>query len=343
MSPLSSLSSSSSCSSSSLLIETAHRRRIQADLLKLQDLLDKAPTDPLSNLLRKWHTSFWKAFNTKGAVDLVVEKQFLDLLKEILIDPISRKPLKEEAVLGSEGQTYNLETLQFFQASVEEPFKNRSPLDVESSVPFSFSPHPILREFLLFLNKTTSAPLSQKERIQKIRELTKYRQERSPILQDHNQKFLHIKAAISEVVSLSFQEVQRKIEQSGEALQNEIGDVKQQQEEILAALQNQAEERSSEAQECKERIARLKEKIQQCEKILSDVEYGQKVLECEIESVRRAQKKQESSWSKELLKVVIITGACALGSLALGKIAAELSFAPLASGNGASLTASFAL
>lgn len=151
------------------LRETVVRRILSQDLVTA--LRNEAVNDPLTNLLREWHTDFIRALDIAvrrggGAVEYTTN-HYIELLGRILIDPVTGAPLEEEVFLGSDGRTYSRMTLYMFRNGVPVRYRNRSPLDPMNEAVFTAEPHPVAGTFVRWLSLRD--PLFGDERIRERR------------------------------------------------------------------------------------------------------------------------------------------------------------------------------
>lgn len=121
-------------------------RKIRAELAEIkQEVLHQGQTDGVSQKIATWLEVFETAFKADAANDEDLKpllKQSIFLMQRLLTCALSGGPLKEgDVVLGSDGWLYSQNVLAQHQATLAEPYKNRSPLDLKNPAPFTAAPH----------------------------------------------------------------------------------------------------------------------------------------------------------------------------------------------------------
>ena len=135
--------------------ETAFRRRIYVELQRLQDILiDNPMDDEMTESIRVWVGEFKSALLLRRVEAQIVFDEFVPLLQELLRDPIYHAPLDKKALLGSDGYTYGKITLTVYLASIPEEERHRSPINGENPGNlFTTEPHPFAREMVKWLEE----------------------------------------------------------------------------------------------------------------------------------------------------------------------------------------------
>lgn len=116
---------------------------------------NNAHNDNTTIQLRMWVDNFQRALNHPRANADEIRATFIQLLREILFDPLyDNTLLEEDAVLYSDGNTYNKRTLEIHQCKPGVD-SNRSPARQNDPAPFAIvaNPHPNVREAVQWLKK----------------------------------------------------------------------------------------------------------------------------------------------------------------------------------------------
>lgn len=132
--------------------EVLPRLAMNAEIAGIRHLLDQHQNlqDPMSQDIRSWFENFSTFLRTNEDVESV-KTQYIQLLQQLLVDPIAQAPLDEEAVLGSDLNTYGNRSLRVYLSSVPESIRHRCPLDINNETPFTTTPHPIVRYMTVWL------------------------------------------------------------------------------------------------------------------------------------------------------------------------------------------------
>jgi hypothetical protein len=153
------------------------RRQIYAELAEIRDLLPRY-NDRLSQDIAVWHSNFDLSIHTNADEEPILQN-YMRLLLEVLRDPISQRPLDENCLLGSDGYTYQRETLERFGEHSPAQLRNRSPLNVNDPTHLEVRAHPLVQHLLQWHRSRSGtavapsqqpAPLTHQERLQRIRD-----------------------------------------------------------------------------------------------------------------------------------------------------------------------------
>ena len=136
------------------------RRQYTVELLDIHacvvQALQSGLHDTMTHLIDNWQHGFRYALRT-NANEHEVGAYYISLLQQILRDPISDEPLNENAVLGSDGNTYSPISLNVFFLSLPDIYRNRSPLELEFENPAPFvtypHPHPVVSHLIGWLRR----------------------------------------------------------------------------------------------------------------------------------------------------------------------------------------------
>lgn len=152
------------------VIDTAIRRRLQAELTRIGDLIAETHfDDAMTRRIGAWRERFFNSLRLNINVE-VIQAEFIGLLQEFLVDPSSQTPVDEEAILGSDGRTYSNMTITLYNHSAPEALRGRSPLEPENAARFTYVPHPIVRHMTRWLSDH-GALLRSEETERRYREL----------------------------------------------------------------------------------------------------------------------------------------------------------------------------
>jgi len=122
----------------------ALRRRLHVELIQLQEEIARSGLrDEMTRHIAKWQEDFREALNVADVE--AVYKEYIQLLQELLFDPITFAPLDLNALLGSDGHTYGQMGLAVFALAVPKKYRDRSPLDAGNPAPLRVQPHPVAR------------------------------------------------------------------------------------------------------------------------------------------------------------------------------------------------------
>ncbi len=145
---------------------------VEAELREIKTVLERFSFlhDPLTESVRNWHREFSKFVRSDIYRNQVGRKEFLEkteaefvtLMQEILIDPVTFTPLDNQALLGSDGNTYANYHLNIYYSQVDYRYASQSPLAPEANVPFYTEPHPVARFLVDWLVKRHSFPISDR-------------------------------------------------------------------------------------------------------------------------------------------------------------------------------------
>jgi len=141
-------------STDSAVHDTGIRRRLVHELSELDRVIKRLNfTDEKTGQIKNWHSSFSNALRSYRNENEVLA-EYIRLLQEILIDPMTQAPLDKRSVLGNtanDKNTYSWLTLTVYWEATSEVYRRRSPLDPENPTPFSFTPHLVVHAFLEWL------------------------------------------------------------------------------------------------------------------------------------------------------------------------------------------------
>lgn len=121
-------------------------RKIRAELAEIkQEVLHQGQTDDVSKKITTWLEVFESAFITDATKDSDLKpllQTSILLMHRLLTCALSGCSIREgDVVLGNDGWLYSQKALAEHQATLTEPYKNRSPLDPENPTPFTATPH----------------------------------------------------------------------------------------------------------------------------------------------------------------------------------------------------------
>ncbi len=132
--------------------------RLIGELRQLETCIRQSgQVDTTTQLIEEWRTRFTEALQTnRDERDTL--RTHIDLMQRLLRDPISREPLTEDAVLGSDGHTYAQETIDVYSLPDALPaeWRGRSPLDIEDPRPFTTTPHLVIPHLIAWLRSYNS-------------------------------------------------------------------------------------------------------------------------------------------------------------------------------------------
>jgi hypothetical protein len=154
-----------------LVHETANRRKIFSELAEINalHLRHAAFTDHMSRAIRQWTVDFLFALRARDENE--VAPIYREMMQELLRDALTQTPLDENAILGSDGETYSSLSYAIYTQHAPEQLRQRSPLHPEQEG-FTVQPHPIARHMVRWLQSQPDAllALAQHELYQRIAE-----------------------------------------------------------------------------------------------------------------------------------------------------------------------------
>lgn len=339
------------------------------------------PSDNITSEINLWCNNFSESIGLQMDPKQVI-RAHLDILKELLVDSIYQTPLDNQCYVGSDGNVYGKNELCVFLSRIEPNLRRRSPLDLENPAPFAAQPHALARFMVDWLNKEGAKlenypaflrsediaseyqrlvvqnevphipsiviPNNQLERIRLIQEQVRQQQQRKE--QNENRLINEISA------------VQIRLEQEGEQVVNQvIRDMDEHAERANEQLENNHREDQEqidvihrvingldyEISELENGNKELRLNLDNLKKQISETQQANLELRLGIDTLKERIKKQKKARFKEICKVVLIVGACALGTWALqGAISAAGSSAssmvvPTSGGNFGKLAIKF--
>lgn len=313
--------------------ETKLRRQLNADINEIQFQITSSTKSHLTEAISDWLERF-DSFLKHNKDEQEILDKFLPLVESFLKDPITGKPLDENCVLGSDGITYNSETLSKYQDGVADDFKNLSPLypnkpDLFITIPDSlvhfmvtwiakhqpsYSPPP---SYQLSSTDSKISSISDQEfaKIEQLKE-RKAKRDQKKFQELKNFNFFNVKeimekrerdhAAFSLESERIFQELNRRLDENKNTIEEEIKDMTCDIEELNRNLKNL----NSQVRALVAQVDRIHTSIQQTQQQALQ-------LQISINEVKIAAKKRENAWKKDLLKAVAIIGVCAFSTWAL--------------------------
>ncbi len=116
--------------------------------------------DEMTLGLRHWYESFSlclklhcnRARQTEHNPAAIYE-EFVVMLQQLLVDPLTNTSLDLNPLLGSDGRTYSSYSLGIFRSTALERVRQRSPMDVENPAVLTTRDHPVVRELQAWLQQ----------------------------------------------------------------------------------------------------------------------------------------------------------------------------------------------
>jgi hypothetical protein len=165
--PISSTSSVSSVDSDFPRQPINLRTRLSAEVAAIGDALQQWPhNDDFKRSIATWHARLFIAMELKNVDPQSILDRFIPLLQEILVDSAFSQevngeprwyPLREDALLGSDGNVYGTIPLRLYLYDSSEPYKYRSPLNPEDETAFVTQPHHLAAHLARWLQRHGSA------------------------------------------------------------------------------------------------------------------------------------------------------------------------------------------
>lgn len=124
------------------------RRILRAELIQIHgDLMAEPGSDEIKVALLEWTRLFKEALTVDGDEQQILEN-FKRALRELLTDPFTNAPLGRNALLGSDGYTYDPVTLDAYRRLVSPELRNRSPSAPADPTPFTTRLHPLVGKMI---------------------------------------------------------------------------------------------------------------------------------------------------------------------------------------------------
>lgn len=142
-------------------MQKMRRGTIEGQLIEIRNFLHQHSNlqDPLTVSIRKWYEKFSGFVRSPASIDQT-EKGYIEILQQLLIDPLTQTPLDVEAHLGSDGYTYANYSLCLYLNAVPNEHQDRSPVNHPIDEPFHTIPHPVARFLVEWLIKFDHYPHS---------------------------------------------------------------------------------------------------------------------------------------------------------------------------------------
>lgn len=311
--------------------ETALRRQLFADMTDLSKVLNRS-NDEMTQILRQWLESFKMALKTPIDEKTLLD-QHLALLQSLLIDCISLQPLNKNCVLGSDGKTYNQNTIQLYKRGVPSQFQNHSPSNPQHSN-FSFTSHPTVGPMIEWMEKhqelhhqnigVTHPNVPDQTRVYSVaakiallKENERKRQEElfkelcdfDAILQTESEMDLaidQILASISSETEAWYQNENKKID----GVENNLKLMCHELDEMCDRLDHKIHDLQVNTQAIDDQLIKIQEATDLIQQ--QNLQIGKA-----IEEVKIAQAKAKKGWLKDLGQAALLIGACAFSTWAL--------------------------
>jgi len=125
--------------------DTALRRRLRAELTALFDCVKQtASRDEMTSAISLWAHEFWEAL-LQDDTDEEIFTSFVQLMQELLVEPIYNTPFDEEPILGSDGVSYGNKAYIIWKDKIDAVYKGRAPMNIDRDELFTFVPHPVVK------------------------------------------------------------------------------------------------------------------------------------------------------------------------------------------------------
>lgn len=306
-----------------------HLRKIRAELAEIkQEVLHHGPTDEVAKQIATWLEVFETAFMTDAAKDSDLKpllQTSILLMHRQLTCALSGWPIREgDVVLGSDGWLYSQKALALHQASLTDPYKDRSPLDPENPAPFTATPHRLANFMARWLSSQyePDAPLRlssnrENDLLTRLRSRNARREARErrkaerPARQIHFEKELRVRvekemerhhAALTQIANeqkTQLEETEVMIEALSDQAQSAI-------ERFQHAIEELKEERLRMGQE----TASLKERLQEMGGKITVLEKSTIELKIAINDLHQKISEREEERNSALLATVLVVVAC---------------------------------
>lgn len=354
--------------------DSALRRQINAELNEIRDQLHRfGHQDEMSQGIAHWHQSFVDAMRLNADAQHVLN-EYIGLLQELLIDPISYTPLDEQALLGSDRRAYGRMSLCVFLNQVPPACRQRCPFSLEDSTSFTVRPHDLVRHMTQWLKNhgallrssdleetyrradksvlsaieipslvdPTFSNRNLDERRRRIIERLALREEhRDQQMREFSEQLSGTVRELNETIQNRFEAVHMQIQRNSEGQSARLDQIEQRDQRQFEALQQAQEQLEREIEEIARQNRELEEQIARVDIQIELAERDNLRLQIAINQAREAIEKRNKNWLGPVLVTLAILGGCAASTWILQNIGSSLAITPLEAG--AKITATFPL
>lgn len=334
------------------VIETAWIRRWRNDLSVIDQVIAQSGLDDELTLeISNWRGQF-HSFLQSGLDAATIEREFLTVLQQLLVDPITHAPLNlgNEPLLGiNDRRTYGRMSLCVHWSHIPEELLRRSPLNAQDETPFTVlpDPHPVAAHVIRWLDENhptyvlhsteienayehlrregrlPEIPTPHTERMRRLRSRQAQRMRLADeSLEAFEHQLLGIHASIVQMTQEQFRPVHDRIEGYAQHTFTWLDRLSQEDRDRLRQLAIDQLENGLRALE--NNLHELREAGHATQRLIVDAERDNEQLRSEngrlslaIDQLRHAIQKRKHAWVKDLFAVAAIVGACALSTWAL--------------------------
>lgn len=330
------------------LKETAPRRQLKAELADIKKMLAESKlNDALTKNLRVWCTCFCYYLGLEETADRAI-KEYIPILREMLIDPLTLKPLGDEPLLGSDGRTYSKMSLTMYYSGVPEQYRKRSPKDPNNETPFTWEVHPVAKRLIKWLTdqgeykpsqqevrqyrelatsskapNIPSAANATAERIQRLRAIQaeRAREERKD---DGRERIAAAEREAERMVTAAYAPVHARIEQVADQNMQRVQANQARTQESFVAIEREIERLNREVENLRKGNEELNAQINRTQATLSQSVKNTHQLERDINDAKRELAERKSEWLKDLCTVALVVGGSFFAGWAIGQALASL-------------------
>lgn len=329
------------------------RERLMAEqltqkLVAFGHAFDSCPLqDNLTEGLRNWLQLFIRALIQPEGVGRI-ENQFIALLQELLKDPLSFQILDEEALLGSDGETYSKKSLLIYLNDTPMIYHYRSPCAPNNQREFTVRPHPLVPlmigwlkekgayhpseqieafyEALIAGGKLPQLPTEENAYIAHLQaQQTALNQKIAEKLQAFEEQSLQ---SLMERAKAGFAEVDRMLEANGASFEARLKEVQQQDQKQLQQVEEMVKHLETEAEILRARAKDLQQQVDNVDGKIAVVDRQNVQLQAEIEKTRAALKERDSRWLKDFMMFAAVVAL----RIAITTLAPQATVIPLKEG-----------
>jgi|GEM_PF-6864369 len=352
------------------LRETASRRKWISALTEIKDLFDPLSlSDSLSLALKDWFHQFRDQLNPPSSIEPhpdveEVASRFLTTLDSLLTDSLFQTPLTEDALLGSDGETYLPQSIQRFwnivstslteahlsQTNIPNHLKNLiqtaqnrslldlppySPLHLDDASYFSTQIHPVVPSLIRWKNAHQSQ--TQLSRIDALfQEQAQLENDIYADLRDLEEEINRFGREELSQIDQGFASLQEEIEDSFLEHHKELDTIEQRDEEAYQSLKKGLEMSTARQEKLKNEMEQLKEDEIRLKNKETQTETAVRNLQISITACAAAAAKRKSSSLKAFaITCGILIGCGAVSLLVQAATGAPIAIAPMKSGIGA--------
>lgn len=334
------------------VLSFAEEQRTISELERIRrQIANSGLNDPMTRSLVNWQEGFAKHFRAHRADTAAVLQTYIDLLKQIMVDPIIHVPLDDLAVLGSDNHAYNYQYLNIRLNSGEIPEgqRNRSPYDPMDPRPFTAQPHTNVRHLVGWLRgqrvyepdskieaefkrlqdrnivliraNPPTAEEFKRERIDGLLAIQRGRdQKKVKAEEDQEKKINENKERLENLIVNRFGPIEQRCNDAFQGFNNRLAAVQQGNDNHLVQLNQMADNLLQQCDKMETEIKVLKEQEKSIQAGIETTHLANIQLQQDVHQTLIEIKKRNSKWIKDLCIAAAVVGGCMIASWAVGAV-----------------------